>query len=60
MLLLVSAGPLFGNFLRGRAVNLGSKPERTLSPTIDLGLSRYPTPTDQARFFQQVIRRIKS
>jgi putative ABC transport system permease protein len=31
-----------------------------LSLTIDLTLSKYPTPKDQARFFQQVIEGIKS
>jgi putative ABC transport system permease protein len=58
--LVVGAGLLFRNFLRGRGVSLGIQPDHTLCLTIDLGLSKYPTPRDQARFFQEVIERIKS
>jgi putative ABC transport system permease protein len=60
MMLLVGAGLLFRSFLRVLGIDLGFKPEHTLCVSIDLTLSKYPTPKDQARFFQQVIEGIKS
>jgi putative ABC transport system permease protein len=60
MVLLLGAGLLFKSFLRVRGIDPGFKPEHTLSLTIDLTLSRYPTPKGQARFFQQVLEGIKS
>ena len=60
MVLLVGAGLLFKSFLRVRGIDPGFKSERTLSLTIDLTLSKYPTPKDQARFFQQLLEGIKS
>jgi putative ABC transport system permease protein len=60
MALLVVAGLLFKSFLRVRGIDPGFKSERILSLTIDLTLSKYPTPKDQARFFQQVLEGIKS
>ena len=60
MALLVAAGLLFKSFLRVRAIDPGFKPERILSLTIDVTLSGYPTPKDQARYFQQVLEGIKS
>jgi putative ABC transport system permease protein len=60
MALLVGAGLLFKSFLRVRGIDPGFKSDRTLSLTIDLTLSKYPTPKDQARFFQQVLEGIKS
>jgi putative ABC transport system permease protein len=59
MVLLVGAGLLFRSFLRVLGVNLGFKTEHTLCLTIDLTPSKYPTPKDQARFFQQVIEGVK-
>jgi putative ABC transport system permease protein len=59
MVLLVGAGLLFRSFLRVRGIDPGFKSEHTLSLTIDLTLSKYPTPKDQTRFFQQVIEGIK-
>jgi putative ABC transport system permease protein len=59
MVLLVAAGLLFRSFLRVRGIDPGFKSAHTLSLTIDLTLSKYPTPKDQARFFQQVIEGIK-
>ena len=44
MVLLVGAGLLFQSFLRVRGIDLGFKSEHTLSLTIDLTLSKYPTP----------------
>jgi putative ABC transport system permease protein len=60
MVLLVGAGLLFRSFLRVLGIDLGFKPEHTLCVSIDLTLSKYPTPKDQVRFFQQVIEGIKS
>ena len=60
MVLLVGAGLLLRSFLRVLEIDLGFKPEHTLCVSIDLTLSKYPTPKDQARFFQQVIEGIKS
>ncbi len=60
MVLLVGAGLLFRSFLRVLGIDLGFKSEHTLCLTIDLTLSKYPTPKDQARFFQQVIEGVKS
>jgi putative ABC transport system permease protein len=59
MVLLVGAGLLFRSFLRVRGIDPGFKSEHTLSLAIDLTPSKYPTPKDQARFFQQVIEGIK-
>lgn len=59
-MLLVGAGLLFRSFLRVRGVDPGYKTERTLSLSIDLTLAKYPTPKDQARFFEQAIAAIKS
>jgi putative ABC transport system permease protein len=60
MVLLVGAGLLLRSFLRVLGIDMGFKPEHTLCVSIDLTLSKYPTPKDQARFFQQVIEGIKS
>jgi putative ABC transport system permease protein len=60
MVLLVGAGLLFRSFMRVLGIDLGFKPERTLCLTLDLTLSKYPTPNQQARFFEQVIDGIKS
>ena len=60
MVLLVAAGLLFRSFLRVRGIDLGFKSEHTLCLTIDLTLSKYPTPKAQARFFEQAIEGIKS
>ncbi|HXX23065.1 MAG TPA: ABC transporter permease [Terriglobia bacterium] len=60
MVLLVGAGLLFRSFMRVLGIDLGFKPERTLSLTVDLTLSKYPTPNQQARFFEQVIDGIRS
>ena len=59
MVLLVGAGLLFRSFLRARGIDMGFQSSHTLTLTIDLTLSKYPTPRDQARFFEQVIERIK-
>jgi putative ABC transport system permease protein len=60
MVLLVGAGLLFRSFLRLLDVDPGFKSARNLCLTIDVTLSKYPTPKDQARYFQQVIEAIKS
>ena len=60
MVLLVGAGLLLRSFLRVLGIDMGFKPESTLCVSIDLTLSKYPTPKDQARFFRQVIEGIKS
>jgi putative ABC transport system permease protein len=60
MVLLVAAGLLFRSFLRVRGIDPGFRPAHILSLTVDLTLSKYPTAKDQARFFQQVIERIKT
>jgi putative ABC transport system permease protein len=60
MVLLVGAGLLFRSFMRVLGIDLGFKAERTLCLTVDLTLSKYPTPNQQARFFEQVIDGIKS
>ena len=59
MVLLVGAGLLLKSFLRVRGIDMGFKSEHTLSMDIDLTPSKYPTPRDQSRFFQQVMDRIK-
>ncbi|MGO8733509.1 MAG: ADOP family duplicated permease [Terriglobia bacterium] len=60
MVLLVCSGLLLRSFLRVLGIDMGFKPEHTLCVSIDLTLSKYPIPKDQARFFQQVIEGIKS
>jgi len=60
MVLLVGAGLLFRSFMRVLGIDLGFKPEHTLCVSIDLTLSKYPTPKDQVRFFKQVMEGIKS
>jgi putative ABC transport system permease protein len=60
LVLLVGAGLLFRSFLQVRGIDPGFKSTHTLSLTIDLTLSKYPTPKDQARFFARVIEGIKS
>jgi putative ABC transport system permease protein len=59
MVLLVGAGLLVKSFLRVRGIDMGFKFEHTLSMDIDLTPSKYPTPRDQSRFFQQVMEKIK-
>ena len=59
MVLLVGAGLLFRSFLRARGIDMGFQSSHTLTLTIDLTLSKYATPRDQARFFEQVMERIK-
>jgi putative ABC transport system permease protein len=59
MVLLVGAGLLFRSFLRVRGIDPGFKPGNILCVSIDLTLSKYPTPKAQATFFEQVIERIK-
>jgi putative ABC transport system permease protein len=58
--LLAGAGLLLRSFLEARGIDPGFKSARTLSLTIDLTLSKYPTPQAQARFFHQVIEGIRS
>jgi putative ABC transport system permease protein len=60
LVLLVGAGLLFRSFLRLLGVDPGFKSAHNLCLTIDVTLSKYPTPTDQARYYQQVIEAIKS
>jgi putative ABC transport system permease protein len=60
MVLLVGGGLLFRSFLRVRGVDLGYKSEHILCLTVDLTPTKYPTPKDQARYFEQVIEGIKS
>jgi putative ABC transport system permease protein len=60
MVLLVGAGLLFRSFLRVLGIDPGFKSGHMLCLTIDLTLSKYPTPKDQARFFQQVIEGVRS
>ena len=59
MVLLVGAGLLFKSFMRVRGIDPGFKSEHILSLAVDLTPSKYPTPADQSRFFQQVIEGIK-
>jgi putative ABC transport system permease protein len=59
MVLLLGAGLLFRSFLRARRIEPGFKPQNILSLSVDLTLSKYPTPTEQSKFVQQAIERIK-
>ena len=59
MTLVVGAGLLVKSFLRVRGIDMGFKADHTLSMTIALTPSKYPTPRDQAKFFQQVIEGIR-
>ncbi|MBZ5535792.1 MAG: ABC transporter permease [Acidobacteriia bacterium] len=59
MVLLIGAGLLLRSFLHLRGIDPGFKSERILTMNIDLTLSKYPKPLDQASFFQQVMERIK-
>ena len=59
MVLLLGAGLLFSSFLRARRIEPGFKPQNILSLSVDLTLSKYPTPTEQSKFVQQAIERIK-
>ncbi len=59
MVLLVGAGLLFRSFLRLRGIDPGYRTKNILSATVDLTPSKYPTPKDQSRFFQQLIEKIK-
>jgi putative ABC transport system permease protein len=59
MVLLVGAGLLFRSFLRVRGIDPGYRTKNILSATVDLTPSKYPTPRDQSRFFQQLSEKIK-
>jgi len=60
VVLLVGAGLLFRSFLRVRGINQGFQSAHTLSLTIDLTLSKYPSATKQAKFFEQAMDNIKA
>jgi putative ABC transport system permease protein len=60
LVLLVGSGLLYRSFLSLRGVNPGYKSANILCLSIDLTLSKYPTPKDQARFFQQTIEAVKN
>lgn len=57
--LLVGAGLLFRSFLQVRGIDMGFKPKNVMSMTIDLTPSSYASPSDQSRFFRQVIEKIR-
>jgi putative ABC transport system permease protein len=57
--LLVGSSLLLRSFLRVRGIDMGFRSEHILSFAIDLTPSKYPTPRQQSRFFQQVIEGIK-
>jgi len=59
MALLVGAGLLFRSFLRVRGIDRGFKAGNILCVSVDLTLSKYPTPKDQATFFERVIERVR-
>jgi putative ABC transport system permease protein len=58
MVLLCGAGLLLKSFLRMRGIDPGFRSDRILTLNVNLTLSRYPKPLEQARFFQQAIERI--
>ena len=59
MTLVVGAGLLVKSFLLVRGIDMGFKADHTLSMMIALTPSKYATPSDQARFFQQVMEGIR-
>ena len=59
VVLLASAGLLFRSFMRVRATKPGFNSQKVMSLTVDLTLSRYPTPNEQARFTERAIEHIK-
>jgi putative ABC transport system permease protein len=60
VMLLIGAGLLMQSFVRLRGVHSGFQPDHILSLAISLTESDYPTPTEQARYFQQMLERFNS
>jgi len=57
--LLIGAGLLFRSFLRLREMDTGFKSDHIVSFGINLTLSKYPKPKDQAAFFEQVMEKVR-
>jgi putative ABC transport system permease protein len=60
LVLLVGAGLMVRSFARLREVNPGFRPENVLAMAIDLPRSRYPEPVQQAAFFREALRRVRT
>ncbi len=60
LVLLVGAGLLVRSMLRLYRVDPGFRTDKILVMTIDLTPSKYPKPGDQARYFREVIERIRA
>ena len=59
MVLLIGAGLLFRSFLRLRGFDTGFRSDRILAVSINLTITKYPKPQDQALFFTQVMERLR-
>ena len=58
--LLLGAGLLLKSFLRARGIDPGFKRDSVLLMSVSLTESKYPKPTEQALFFQQVGQRVQA
>ena len=59
MILLIGASLLIQSFARLRGIDTGFDRDRVLSVAVSLTPSDYPSPRDQARYFQQAIDGLK-
>ena len=60
VVLLVGSGLLLASFLRLQRTAPGFEPNGAATAFVGLPLARYPTPDQQARFFDQVIERLRA
>jgi putative ABC transport system permease protein len=59
LVLLIGAGLLLKSFMRLWQVRLGFFPEKVLTMSVSLPVSRYPEPQQRSVFFEQLIGRIE-
>lgn len=60
MMLLVGAGLMLNSFLRLQRLHPIAKTDHLLSVKLNLPQTRYPEPTQAARFYQELIRKVES
>lgn len=60
LVLLIGAGLLIRSFQRLHGVNPGFDSHGVLTASIEVAQKKFPEPADQARFFDQVLQRVRS
>ncbi len=58
LVLVIGAGLLIKSFIRLVSTDPGFDPDRVLAMSLPLSNSKYPTPEQKGRFFQEVIKRV--